>query len=67
MIDLLKRIAASDLGLWGFRERLYRPVQSDHESREDFEATNAMIAQIVNAQLAACTPGSVRRRHKLAR
>jgi hypothetical protein len=56
MIGLLKRIAASDLRLWSFREQLCRTLFTP-ESREDLEATSAMIAQLVNHQLAACTPG----------
>jgi hypothetical protein len=62
MIGLLKTIAA-DFDLWTFSDQLLGPAQCGHE---DFE-TLAMIAQIVNARLAACTPGSVRRRHKFAR
>jgi hypothetical protein len=64
MIDLLKTIASSDLGLWTFREHLCRPVAGTQELREDVEATLAMIGQIVNRRLAARTPGSVIRRHK---
>ncbi len=67
MIELLKRIAASDFGLWSFQEYLCRPVVTSNGSREDFETTKAMIAEIVNRHLAACTPGSVRHRPKYAR
>jgi len=67
MIELLKRIAASDFGLWSFQEHLGRPVVRSNGSREDFETTRAMIAEIVNRHLAACTPGSIRDRPKYAR
>jgi hypothetical protein len=64
MIELLKGIASSELGLWAFRECLCRPVAGTQELREDVEATLAMIGQIVNRRLAARTPGSVIRRHE---
>ena len=58
MIDLLNIIAASDLGLWPFSDKLCQPpiATSNKECREDIETTFAMIAQIVNRDLAACTP-----------
>jgi hypothetical protein len=67
MIDLLKRISSSDLRLWTFRDQLRDRVATNKEGREDIDITMAMIAQIVNQHLAACTPGSVRRRHEYAR
>ena len=64
MIELLKTIAASELGLWTFREQLCPTGANSLEIREEVEATLALIGQIVNRRLAARTPGSVICRHK---
>ena len=67
MIALLKRIASSRLGLWTFRDQLCRATASGKHGREDVEATQALIAEIVNKRLAACTPFSVTQRQGMAK
>jgi hypothetical protein len=66
MIILLRSIASSSLGLWRFRDQLCRATTSGKEGQEDVETTMALIAEIVNRHLAACTPDSVIQRPNLA-
>jgi hypothetical protein len=65
LVKLLKRIADSELRLWSFRAQLLGMVERGRYSREDADATKAMLAQLVAGHLAGQTPGSVYNRLKL--
>ncbi len=64
LVELMMRVADSDLQLWTFKDQLIGPEkQRGTGCCEDVESMRALIAQLVNQKLAGSSPRRVRDDH----